>query len=165
MPLTQPGLAMAEGLRGPRLQLTSSALCVSLTQDKKDSYEPVCNIPVITSLKEEERLIESSTKVMRPRGWPAGMPGTGPGLTPPSLTARGEAAVQQKQQQVLLHQVGLASAAEPGAGIQKSLKAPGVPPAILALTVGWELSEPVEGSGRARNREQRRDLQPGPAGP
>uniref|UniRef100_A0A2K5EFJ4 BTB/POZ domain-containing adapter for CUL3-mediated RhoA degradation protein 2 n=1 Tax=Aotus nancymaae TaxID=37293 RepID=A0A2K5EFJ4_AOTNA len=31
-------------------------------QDKKDSYQPVCNIPIITSLKEEERLIESSTK-------------------------------------------------------------------------------------------------------
>lgn len=32
-------------------------------QDKKDLYEPVCNIPIITSPKEEERLIESSMKV------------------------------------------------------------------------------------------------------
>ena len=39
-------------------------LCV--TQDKKDSFQPVCNIPIITSLKEEERLIESSTKVLGP---------------------------------------------------------------------------------------------------
>uniref|UniRef100_A0A2K6LJB9 BTB/POZ domain-containing adapter for CUL3-mediated RhoA degradation protein 2 n=3 Tax=Cercopithecidae TaxID=9527 RepID=A0A2K6LJB9_RHIBE len=37
-------------------------MCQSALQDKKDSYQPVCNIPIITSLKEEERLIESSTK-------------------------------------------------------------------------------------------------------
>lgn len=35
----------------------------SLKQDKKDLYEPVCSIPIITSPKEEERLIESSMKV------------------------------------------------------------------------------------------------------
>lgn len=37
-------------------------MCQSALQDKKDSYQPVCNIPIITSLKEEERLIESSTR-------------------------------------------------------------------------------------------------------
>lgn len=37
------------------------------TQDKKDSYQPVCNIPIITSLREEDRLIESSTKVLGAR--------------------------------------------------------------------------------------------------
>ncbi|XP_049493865.1 BTB/POZ domain-containing adapter for CUL3-mediated RhoA degradation protein 2 isoform X1 [Panthera uncia] len=37
-------------------------MCQTALQDKKDSYQPVCNIPIITSLKEEERLIESSTK-------------------------------------------------------------------------------------------------------
>lgn len=37
--------------------------CFFLKQDKKDLYEPVCNIPIITSPKEEERLIESSMKV------------------------------------------------------------------------------------------------------
>ncbi|XP_054857151.1 BTB/POZ domain-containing adapter for CUL3-mediated RhoA degradation protein 2 [Eublepharis macularius] len=37
-------------------------LCQTALQDKKDSYKPVCNIPVITSPKEEERLIESSMK-------------------------------------------------------------------------------------------------------
>lgn len=37
-------------------------MCQTALQDKKDSYQPVCNIPVITSLKEEERLIEASTK-------------------------------------------------------------------------------------------------------
>nr|XP_020666397.1 BTB/POZ domain-containing adapter for CUL3-mediated RhoA degradation protein 2 [Pogona vitticeps]XP_020666398.1 BTB/POZ domain-containing adapter for CUL3-mediated RhoA degradation protein 2 [Pogona vitticeps] len=31
-------------------------------QDKKESYRPVCSIPVITSPKEEERLIESAMK-------------------------------------------------------------------------------------------------------
>lgn len=36
---------------------------LSLKQDKKDLYEPVCSIPIITSPKEEERLIESSMKV------------------------------------------------------------------------------------------------------
>lgn len=68
-------------------------MCV--TQDKKDSYQPVCNIPIITSLKEEERLIESSTKVLGPR-WAAGRGGWDPGLalTLSSLPARGEAAVQ-----------------------------------------------------------------------
>lgn len=35
-----------------------------LKQDKKDLYEPVCSIPIITSPKEEERLIESSMKVI-----------------------------------------------------------------------------------------------------
>ena len=82
-------------------------LCV--TQDKKDSYQPVCNIPIITSLKEEERLIESSTKVLGP---PKGGQGRQAGgarslaLTLSPLTARCEAAVQQEQQQVFLHQVG-----------------------------------------------------------
>uniref|UniRef100_A0A452U6R6 BTB/POZ domain-containing adapter for CUL3-mediated RhoA degradation protein 2 n=1 Tax=Ursus maritimus TaxID=29073 RepID=A0A452U6R6_URSMA len=38
------------------------SVCQTALQDKKDSYQPVCNIPIITSLKEEERLIESSTK-------------------------------------------------------------------------------------------------------
>ncbi|XP_028563745.1 BTB/POZ domain-containing adapter for CUL3-mediated RhoA degradation protein 2 [Podarcis muralis] len=37
-------------------------LCQAALQDKKDSYKPVCNIPVITSPKEEERLIESAMK-------------------------------------------------------------------------------------------------------
>nr|XP_014436865.1 BTB/POZ domain-containing adapter for CUL3-mediated RhoA degradation protein 2 [Pelodiscus sinensis] len=37
-------------------------ICQAALQDKKDSYEPVCNIPIITSPKEEERLIESSMK-------------------------------------------------------------------------------------------------------
>uniref|UniRef100_A0A9L0K6L4 BTB/POZ domain-containing adapter for CUL3-mediated RhoA degradation protein 2 n=1 Tax=Equus asinus TaxID=9793 RepID=A0A9L0K6L4_EQUAS len=37
-------------------------MCQTALQDKKDSYQPVCNIPIITSLKEEERLIEASTK-------------------------------------------------------------------------------------------------------
>ncbi|XP_038615150.1 BTB/POZ domain-containing adapter for CUL3-mediated RhoA degradation protein 2 [Tachyglossus aculeatus] len=36
--------------------------CQAALQDKKDSYEPVCTIPIITSPKEEEQLIESSTK-------------------------------------------------------------------------------------------------------
>lgn len=81
-------------------------LCV--TQDNKDSYQPVCNIPIITSLKEEERLIESSTKVLGPpkggQGWQAGG-ARSPALTLSPLTARCEAAVQQEQQQVFLHQV------------------------------------------------------------
>lgn len=67
----------------------------------------MCNIPIITSLKEEERLIESSTKVpgpLRAAGWGCQAPGLA--LTLNSFTARGEAAVQQKQQQVFLHQVG-----------------------------------------------------------
>ncbi|XP_022365023.1 BTB/POZ domain-containing adapter for CUL3-mediated RhoA degradation protein 2 isoform X2 [Enhydra lutris kenyoni] len=38
------------------------SVCQTALQEKKDSYQPVCNIPIITSLKEEERLIESSTK-------------------------------------------------------------------------------------------------------
>uniref|UniRef100_H9GUF3 BTB/POZ domain-containing adapter for CUL3-mediated RhoA degradation protein 2 n=1 Tax=Anolis carolinensis TaxID=28377 RepID=H9GUF3_ANOCA len=37
-------------------------LCQAALQDKKESYKPVCNIPVITSPKEEERLIESAMK-------------------------------------------------------------------------------------------------------
>uniref|UniRef100_A0A8D0BZM0 BTB/POZ domain-containing adapter for CUL3-mediated RhoA degradation protein 2 n=1 Tax=Salvator merianae TaxID=96440 RepID=A0A8D0BZM0_SALMN len=37
-------------------------LCQAALQDKKDSYKPICNIPVITSPKEEERLIESAMK-------------------------------------------------------------------------------------------------------
>ncbi|VTJ54427.1 Hypothetical predicted protein [Marmota monax] len=37
-------------------------MCQTALQDKKDSYQPVCNIPIITSLREEDRLIESSTK-------------------------------------------------------------------------------------------------------
>ncbi|POI33424.1 hypothetical protein CIB84_002821, partial [Bambusicola thoracicus] len=37
-------------------------MCQAALQDKKDLYEPVCNIPIITSPKEEERLIESSMK-------------------------------------------------------------------------------------------------------
>lgn len=66
-----------------------------ITQDKKDSYQPVCNIPVITSVKEEERLIESSTKVPGPQRAP-GRACQDPGLalTLSSLTACGEAAVQ-----------------------------------------------------------------------
>ena len=61
-------------------------LCV--TQDKKDSYQPVCNIPIITSLKEEERLIESSTTVLGPprgrQGREARVPGPRPSRSPPS---------------------------------------------------------------------------------
>lgn len=38
------------------------SLCQAALQDKKDSYQPVCNIPIITSLREEDKLIESSTK-------------------------------------------------------------------------------------------------------
>uniref|UniRef100_A0A7N4NW83 BTB/POZ domain-containing adapter for CUL3-mediated RhoA degradation protein 2 n=1 Tax=Sarcophilus harrisii TaxID=9305 RepID=A0A7N4NW83_SARHA len=37
-------------------------MCQAALQDKKESYQPVCNIPIITSPKEEERLIEASTK-------------------------------------------------------------------------------------------------------
>ncbi|XP_074045132.1 BTB/POZ domain-containing adapter for CUL3-mediated RhoA degradation protein 2 isoform X2 [Macrotis lagotis] len=37
-------------------------MCQAALQDKKDSYQPVCNIPIITSPKEEEQLIEASTK-------------------------------------------------------------------------------------------------------
>ncbi|XP_062363104.1 BTB/POZ domain-containing adapter for CUL3-mediated RhoA degradation protein 2 isoform X3 [Cinclus cinclus] len=37
-------------------------MCQAALQDKKDLYEPVCSIPIITSPKEEERLIESSMK-------------------------------------------------------------------------------------------------------
>uniref|UniRef100_A0A8C8SGF4 BTB/POZ domain-containing adapter for CUL3-mediated RhoA degradation protein 2 n=1 Tax=Pelusios castaneus TaxID=367368 RepID=A0A8C8SGF4_9SAUR len=37
-------------------------MCQAALQDKKDAYEPVCNIPIITSPKEEETLIESSMK-------------------------------------------------------------------------------------------------------
>uniref|UniRef100_A0A8C5K7Z4 BTB/POZ domain-containing adapter for CUL3-mediated RhoA degradation protein 2 pseudogene n=1 Tax=Jaculus jaculus TaxID=51337 RepID=A0A8C5K7Z4_JACJA len=37
-------------------------MCQTALQDKKDSYQPVCNIPIITSLREEDKLIESSTK-------------------------------------------------------------------------------------------------------
>lgn len=47
---------------GPEGNLSCSP-CPIRPQDKKDSYKPVCNIPVITSPKEEERLIESSMKV------------------------------------------------------------------------------------------------------
>uniref|UniRef100_A0A8C5S5U7 BTB/POZ domain-containing adapter for CUL3-mediated RhoA degradation protein 2 n=1 Tax=Laticauda laticaudata TaxID=8630 RepID=A0A8C5S5U7_LATLA len=37
-------------------------LCQAALQDKKETYYPICNIPVITSPKEEERLIESAMK-------------------------------------------------------------------------------------------------------
>ncbi|XP_044286161.1 BTB/POZ domain-containing adapter for CUL3-mediated RhoA degradation protein 2 [Varanus komodoensis] len=37
-------------------------LCQTALQDKKDSFRAVCSIPVITSPKEEERLIESAMK-------------------------------------------------------------------------------------------------------
>ncbi|XP_032072497.1 BTB/POZ domain-containing adapter for CUL3-mediated RhoA degradation protein 2 [Thamnophis elegans] len=37
-------------------------LCQAALQDKKEAYHPICNIPVITSPKEEERLIESAMK-------------------------------------------------------------------------------------------------------
>lgn len=104
--LTAPGESLAKPGK-QKISKKDSWLCV--TQDKKDSYQPVCNVPVITSLKEEERLIESSTKVLglpRDRRGPrAG--GVGPlAFMLSSLTARGEAAIQQKQQQVFLHQVG-----------------------------------------------------------
>ncbi|KAE8622656.1 hypothetical protein XENTR_v10005324 [Xenopus tropicalis] len=36
--------------------------CQAALQDKNDTYEAVCNIPIITSPKEEEKLIESSAK-------------------------------------------------------------------------------------------------------
>ncbi|CAI9615907.1 unnamed protein product [Staurois parvus] len=36
--------------------------CQAALQDKNESYEAVCNIPIITSPKEEEKLIESSAK-------------------------------------------------------------------------------------------------------
>ncbi|XP_069801327.1 BTB/POZ domain-containing adapter for CUL3-mediated RhoA degradation protein 2 [Dendropsophus ebraccatus] len=36
--------------------------CQAALQDKNESYEAVCNIPIITSQKEEEKLIESSAK-------------------------------------------------------------------------------------------------------
>ncbi|KAM9320550.1 BTB/POZ domain-containing adapter for CUL3-mediated RhoA degradation protein 2 [Gastrophryne carolinensis] len=36
--------------------------CQAALQDKNESYEAVCNIPIITSPKEEEKLIESSSK-------------------------------------------------------------------------------------------------------
>ncbi|KAM4700714.1 BTB/POZ domain-containing adapter for CUL3-mediated RhoA degradation protein 2 [Discoglossus pictus] len=36
--------------------------CQASLQDNNDSYEAVCNIPIITSPKEEEKLIESSAK-------------------------------------------------------------------------------------------------------
>ncbi|XP_053562243.1 BTB/POZ domain-containing adapter for CUL3-mediated RhoA degradation protein 2 [Bombina bombina] len=36
--------------------------CQAALQDKTDSYEAVCNIPIITSPKEVEKLIESSAK-------------------------------------------------------------------------------------------------------
>lgn len=58
--LTGPRESLAEA--GKQDLRKGSRLCA--TQDKKDSYQPVCNIPVITSLKEEEKLIESSTKVL-----------------------------------------------------------------------------------------------------
>lgn len=103
--LTGPGENLATA--GKQDLKKDSRLCV--TQDKKDSYQPVCNIPVITSLKEEEKLIESSTKVLglygTSEGYGRGVPGPTPALTLSSVTAGGEAAVQQKQQQVFLHQV------------------------------------------------------------
>ncbi|XP_005987540.1 BTB/POZ domain-containing adapter for CUL3-mediated RhoA degradation protein 2 [Latimeria chalumnae] len=37
-------------------------ICQPALQEKKDCYEPVCTIPIITSPKEEEKLIESCTK-------------------------------------------------------------------------------------------------------
>ncbi|XP_053130777.1 BTB/POZ domain-containing adapter for CUL3-mediated RhoA degradation protein 2 isoform X2 [Hemicordylus capensis] len=37
-------------------------LCQAALQDKEEAYRPICNIPVITSPKEEERLIESAMK-------------------------------------------------------------------------------------------------------
>lgn len=36
--------------------------CQAALQDKNESYKAVCNIPIITSPKEEEKLIESSAK-------------------------------------------------------------------------------------------------------
>lgn len=106
MPPQQAEVALAGGLRqllgnawlslaSRRSQKRFSAVCT--TQDKKDSYQPVCNIPIITSLKEEERLIESSTKVLGTLR-AAGRDGREPSLalTLSSLPARGEAAVQQK---------------------------------------------------------------------
>ncbi|KAI4533087.1 hypothetical protein MG293_016106 [Ovis ammon polii] len=64
-------------------------MCQSALQDKKDSYQPVCNIPIITSLKEEERLIESSTRVGWDlqgvaRGGRQGVPGPWPSPSLPS---------------------------------------------------------------------------------
>jgi hypothetical protein len=92
-------------------------------QDKKDSYQPVCNIPIITSLREEDRLIESSTKVPETqRAVDRGCQAPGVALTLSSLTARGEAAVQQKQQQVFLYQVGGCLSWGPREGMQKQLK-------------------------------------------
>ncbi|XP_040279438.1 BTB/POZ domain-containing adapter for CUL3-mediated RhoA degradation protein 2 isoform X1 [Bufo bufo] len=38
--------------------------CQAALQDKNESYEAVCNIPIITSQKEEEKLIESSAKIV-----------------------------------------------------------------------------------------------------
>ncbi|XP_030078429.1 BTB/POZ domain-containing adapter for CUL3-mediated RhoA degradation protein 2 [Microcaecilia unicolor] len=37
-------------------------MCHAALQDKKETCEPVCSIPIVTSLKEEEKLIESSAK-------------------------------------------------------------------------------------------------------
>ncbi|MBN3283663.1 BACD2 protein, partial [Polyodon spathula] len=37
-------------------------ICQTALQVKKDLYEPVCTIPIVTSLKEEEKLIEACTK-------------------------------------------------------------------------------------------------------
>lgn len=111
--LTAPGKSLANRRSGGK---KDSLLCV--TQDKKDSYQPVCNIPIITSLKEEERLIESSTKVLGPLRGGRGREARGarsPALTRCPLTARCEAALQQEQQQVLLHQVGGAPRGRGGA--------------------------------------------------
>ena len=95
--LTAPGESLAKPGKQTILRKTLGCVCHSVTQDKKESYQPVCNIPIITSLKEEERLIESSTKVLGPlRGlpglWAAGV-GPLPALTLSSLTAGGEAAL------------------------------------------------------------------------
>lgn len=51
------------------ISLLFPLLLLSLKQDKKDLYEPVCSIPIITSPKEEERLIESSMKVTALINW------------------------------------------------------------------------------------------------
>lgn len=57
----------------PEACVRSASVCF-LFQQNKDAYEPFCKVPVITSSKEEQKLIATSNKVRGGRcRWPAGL--------------------------------------------------------------------------------------------
>lgn len=58
---------LAGQLRQPWARQTPWTESMFLFQQNKDTYEPFCKVPVITSSKEEQRLIARSNKVCQ--GW------------------------------------------------------------------------------------------------